>query len=243
MIQFLRYLPRLASLGVDAAFECPPPLLPLVQSMAGAPKIIAARNEPPDPSAFDACIPLLSLPLVVGADWAQVPASPYLRAQESRAQALAAEWRSGGRRALGIVWRASRFDNRRSTRLATMLSLASTGYQLVSLQTGLSKDERSDLDGRRVPDAGTGFRDFGDSAAAIAALDKIITVDTATAHLAGALGKPTWLLLSEPAATRWMLEREDSPWYPSMRLFRKPGDSPWEVLFERLALELDREAF
>jgi len=252
MIQFLRYLPCLARRRIDAVFECPPPLTRLVAHMPGAPRWIAARHEAPDPAGFDACLPLLSLPLLLGGRWQDVPAPPYLTADERAAARLAAAWRKpdanprtgdtapAGR--TGIVWRASGFDASRSASLQSMLELAGAGVRLVSLQTGLSDDERGMLARHGVPDAGSDFGDFRDTAAALAAVDRLITVDTATAHLAGALNRPAWLMLNQPAATRWMLGREDSPWYPAMRLFRKRNDEPWDALLARLRAALARES-
>ncbi|MSQ71227.1 MAG: hypothetical protein EXR27_08065 [Betaproteobacteria bacterium] len=242
MMQFLRYLPALTRNGIDAVFECPPPLARLVAHMGDTPQCMEARHEAPDTALFDCCVPLLSLPLILGAEWRDVPTPPYVAADTSAAASLAGAWGPPTVRRVGIVWRASSFDAIRSATLQSMLMLAQPGVQLVSLQTDLRDEERSALAAHGIPDAGSGFGDFYDTATALAAVDRLITVDTAIAHLAGAMDKPVWLMLNQPAATRWMTGCEDSPWYPSMRLFRKRNDEAWDALLERISAALVRDA-
>ena len=238
IIQHLRFLPAVAARSRACAFECPPPLMALVRRMPGAPALIEAGNQPPNPDGFDCHAPLLSLPFLLGISAKTLPHSPYLAADAVRAPALRAGWKTDGKHLVGIAWRASTFDPRRSLALAQLLDAFAPlagGARLVSLQKDISAEEGALLSQHGGIDAGSGFGSFDDSATALAALDTLVCVDTAVAHLSGALARTTLLLLNEPAAVRWMLNRDDSPWYPSMRLLRKGGDTPWPQLLEKAA--------
>lgn len=246
IIQHLRFLPQVATrlhgTGAACAFECPPPLARLVRRMPGAPPLIEASNSAPDSSGFDCCAALLSLPLLLGANANKLPLPPYLQADVSRARALRAAWQQDKTPLLvGLAWRASAFDARRSLALADLLEALLTtrsDMRLVSLQKDITEAERALLTRHDAIDAGSMFNDFDDTAAALAALDSVICVDTAVAHLAGALARPVSLLLNEPAATRWMLARTDTPWYPSMRLYRKRAEQAWAPLLKQAAAAL-----
>jgi len=246
IIQHLRFLPRLADrLGPDGscAFECPPPLAALVRRMPGAPALITAGNQAPALPGFDCQAALLSLPHLLGISDDALPQSPYLCADTARAAALRASWSQGGACPLvGIAWRASSFDTRRSVGLSVVLDAfaarvqsVAPGVRLVALQKDISTGEQSLLSQRGSIDAGAAFDSFDDSAAALAALDSVVCVDTAVAHLAGALGVQTTLLLNEPAAVRWMLGRTDTPWYASMRILRKSAEQSWSGLLAQAA--------
>jgi tetratricopeptide (TPR) repeat protein len=249
IIQHLRFLPAAAErAGANGAvaFECPPPLAALVRRMQGAPSLIVAGNAAPDPTGFDCQAPLLSLPHLLGTKAGALPPTPYLRADAIRAAGLRTAWSGGsGDRLTGIVWRASAFDARRSLALADLLetfTFAPDGgrHRLVSLQKDLSEAERALLAQAGAIDAGSGFDSFDDTAAALFAVNNVVCVDTAVAHLAGALARPTLLLLNEPAAVRWETRREDSPWYASLRLLRKGGEDDWRGLLARAAALLPR---
>ena len=244
IIQHLRFLPlavqRIAQVGGGSCnFECPPPLLTLLQRMPGAPTIIAAGEMAPELSSFDCQAPLLSLPLLLGCRADALPSTPYLRADQPAADVLGQAWRQRDtRRLVGIAWRASSFDPQRSLTLAALLAAfapRATELRLVSLQKDISAEERALLTLHEGIDAGANFDSFDDTAAALAAVDSVVSVDTAVAHLAGALARPTLLLLNEPAAVRWMPDVEDSPWYGSLRLLRKNANDDWEVLLRRAA--------
>lgn len=245
IIQHLRFLPAMAAKTRDCAFECPPPLLALARRMPGVPALIAAHNSAPDLSAFDCHAPLLSLPFLLGFSAGTLPQAPYLEADAARAAALRLSWRAEGKHLVGIAWRASSFDLRRNLALAQLLGALSAiggSAQLVSLQKDISAEERALLLQHGGIDAGSGFDSFDDTATTLAALDTIVCVDTAVAHLAGALARPTFLLLNEPAAVRWMLNRNDSPWYPSMRLLRKSAGDDWDGVLRRAAALLSTVA-
>jgi tetratricopeptide (TPR) repeat protein len=231
IIQHLRFLPLARARVGGLAFLCPVPLVRLVA--ASFPDIeIVATGAPLSWDRYAACAPLLSLPHVLDLDWATLPRAPYLRAEPGRRA-------DSGLRRVGIVWRSSRFDSRRDCQLEELLEIEQAGAQAVSLQHEPTAEEEARL-GARLATAPV--RDFYDTAKMIEGLDAVVSVDTSVAHLAGALGAPTWVLLGEPAATRWMLEREDSPWYPSMTLLRKRDTDAWAPCVARAARAL-RERF
>jgi ADP-heptose:LPS heptosyltransferase len=142
---------------------------------------------------------------------------------------------------IGFVWSGSAFDPARNAALADFLPLVDLNARLVSLQKDVAESEQRQLSEHGIESAGPAFRHFGDTRDAILALDAVVTVDTAVAHLAGALAKPTWLLLNERAATRWMMNRADSPWYPTMRIRRRRGGEHWREMVADVAREIERE--
>jgi hypothetical protein len=209
---------------------------------------VVALGDPLPP--IDLRCPMLSLPRVLGTNRVEdIPAAiPYLRADP----VAVAHWRRRtealpGLR-VGLVWHGNpedvRMDRRRSMPLAHMAPLVEVpGVSLVSLQVG---DAARQLSGS--PLAGTlhdwtaEFADFADTAALIEALDLVIGVDTAVVHLAGALGKPVWLLNRFDTCWRWLLGRDDSPWYPTLRQFRQPSAGDWQGVMERVRAALAAEA-
>ena len=142
---------------------------------------------------------------------------------------------------IGLIWSGSAFDRTRNADLAHFLPLLDLNAKLVSLQKEVAQDEEQQLSDHGIENAGSAFRHFGDTRDAILALDAVVTVDTAVAHLAGALAKPTWLLLNEPAAVRWMMHRADSPWYPTMRIRRKHEGEHWREMVIDVTREIARE--
>lgn len=241
IIQHLRFLPAMRARSSACAFECPPPLVALVRRMPGAPEVMPANNQPPQTTDFDCHAPLLSLPFLLGMSAKTLPHAPYLAADAARASALRAGWKAEGKHLIGIAWRASTFDPRRSLALAPLLEAFTAlgdSVRMVGLQKDINAEEGALLLQHGGIDAGAGFDSFDDTATALTALDTIVCVDTAVAHLAGALARPTLLLLNEPAAVRWMLDRNDSPWYPSLRLLRKGADDDWDGLLRRAAAQL-----
>ncbi len=226
-IQFLRYAPLVAARGGTVTVEIQKPLVRLAARIPGITVVARGESLP----AFHVQCPLLSLPLALGTTLDSIPATtPYL----SVAAEQLAQWRSrlcNGFK-VGIAWAGSavhRNDRNRSIpleRLAPLLEIE--GPRWFSLQVG---ERAADLAGRKgVINLAPELTDFGETAAAIAALDLVITADTAVAHLAGALGKPVWLMLPFVPDWRWLLGRADSPWYPSMRLFRQPRAGDWDAV-------------
>lgn len=227
MLQHLRFLAPAARRTQGIAFLCPPPLRRLVA--ASFPQVaLLDPKQPVDWRAFSACIALLSLPHALDADWDSLPGTPYLAVSPPPGG------RPGG---VGIVWRSSAFDPARNCALEALLPLQQGGHALVSLQADLNPEEQATLRSKDIP-ARAG-EDFYGTAEAMRPLDAVVTVDTAPAHLAGGLGIKTFLLLNEPAAVRWMQQREDTPWYPAMRLLRKRSGEAWETLVSRVRKELD----
>ncbi len=238
-IQCLRYLPRVAAMGWKIVAELPRELIQLATCLKAADITIAAIGDPL-PTADLQC-PFLSLPAICGTiPWAP-PSASYLRAEPDLSRA----WRARlGKESLniGIVWQGNpsqKNDRNRSARLAEFRPLSAIdGVHLVSLQKNYGTEQLENLpDGMRVDRLGPDYDSggFHDTAAVIAGLDLVIGVDTAVAHLAGSLGVPTWLLLCKVPDWRWLMEREDSPWYPSMRLFRQEHPGDWSAVFHRIA--------
>ncbi|HEX4795161.1 MAG TPA: tetratricopeptide repeat-containing glycosyltransferase family protein [Humisphaera sp.] len=236
-IQFFRYVPPVCDRGAKVILLVPASL----KRLMAAQNVCEVFDESDRLPTFDVQCPLGSLPHRFATRLDSIPATtPYLNAPTS----LARDWnarlaQSAGTLKVGLVWSGNprhQQNHLRSLPPAELTPLKGVeGVQFFSLQKDAPESARPDL---QMIDWTSELRDFADTAALIAGLDLVIAVDTAVAHLAGALGKPTWLLLSEPAEWRWLLTREDSPWYPTMRLFRqsKPGD--WATVIERVAVEL-----
>jgi Tfp pilus assembly protein PilF len=239
-IQFVRYAPLLAARGARVVLEVQPQLVRLLSGMGGVHTVLPRKAQLPD---FDFHCPLLSLPLAFGTELETLPAGvPYIAPPAE----TVAVWqgRLPQRRPLvGLAWsgeRAHDNDLNRSIRLETLAPLLDgPDVQFVSLQHDLREDDAPFLQSRAdVFQIGQEFSDFADTAAAIAQLDAVISVDTAIAHLAGAMGKPLLLLLPFAADFRWLRERRDSPWYPTARLSRQPQFGDWAGAVEALRQEL-----
>jgi tetratricopeptide (TPR) repeat protein len=238
-IHFCRYIPLAAARGASVVFECQPSLAALMKSLApcaGLPAFpVLSPREPLPPADFH--VPLLSLPGMFTPDLASIPARvPYLTPPPDKA-ATWADRLPGNRPSAGIVWAGNpqRQDDRLRSCPPDALApiLAVDGIDFFGLQKGPSGDA---VPG--ITDLGPLLEDFGDTAAVIQRLDLVITVDTAVAHLAGALGKPVWVMLGHAADWRYLLDRDDSPWYPTMRLFRQVETGAWQPLTERIAQAL-----
>lgn len=224
-VQFVRYASMLRALGAHVTLECPASLNTLLEGSNVADRLIAPGDPRPE---VDAWTPLMSLPGLFGTDMDSIPADcPYLSAATADVPMAPDE------RALkvGIVWRGSLTNNRgrfRSCALSDLEPLTDVpGIQVFSLQTELAPEDAARLELLGIVDLGSGFDDFSGSAAAVQSMDLIVSVDTAMAHLAGALGKSVWTILSAMPDWRWLLDRDDSPWYPTMRLFRQRRVSDW----------------
>ena len=241
-IQFARYLPLIQTRGGNVVFGCQPALAGLMAGLVGADKVIAQPGPWP---ACDMHMQLLSLPGIFGTTLATIPKDiPYLHAKHDLVDRWRGEIRRGENRfQVGIVWQGSMTikGDRRSCHLSQFAPLAEIpNVSLVSLQVGAATAE---IAGASFPivDLGSRFdkNSLDDLAAVIANLDLVVTVDTAAAHLAGALGVSVWTLLQFVPDWRWLLDRNDSPWYPTMRLFRQKRWGDWEEVFERVATELE----
>ncbi len=238
-LHFCRYLPLLADQNIRVVFECQAPLVDLMKSLGGGEDrldlSVIARGSPL-PEA-DAHIPLLSLPAHFETTLETIPADvPYLSAPAAAAETWARRL-AGDTPAVGLVWagNAERQDDwMRSCPPAAMATILDIdGIRFFSLQK-----DGPPLENVAVEPLGPDLIDFCDTAAAIQAMDLVVSVDTAVAHLAGALGKPVWVVLGAAADWRYMLDRDDSPWYPTMRLFRSPGLGDWTDVADRVASAL-----
>jgi hypothetical protein len=247
-LHFVRYIPWVKERGGTVIVECLPELLRILAGVQGIDRLVS-RGSPLPP--FDVQMPLMSLPRVFETSLPNIPASvPYLRTDLK----LVAHWRrrvAPSTYSVGMAWQGSptyRYDRQRSIPLACFASLAQVqGVRLFSLQKGPGREQLLalhysgsrfvfDLDENLDETAGP----FIDTAAVMTHLDLIISSDTAIPHLAGALGIPVWVPLPYVPNWRWLLEREDSPWYPTMRLFRQSRPGRWEDVFERMAEELGK---
>jgi Flp pilus assembly protein TadD len=229
-IQFCRYIPLIDAPG-NVVFEAPPALLKLFRSLPGVSRLIPRGKTLP---AFDLHCPIMSLPHVFGTTLETIPAGvPYLAADPRRV----AKWRERlasveGRR-VGLVWAGNwgRGDDRwRSITLDRLAPLGGVdGVSLVSLQKGPPAEQtRYPPPGMAIHDWTDDLHDFADTAALIAALDLVIGVDTAVSHLAGALGRPIWVVNRFDSCWRYLMDRPDTPWYPTMRQFRQPRLADWD---------------
>lgn len=244
-IQFVRYVIPAAARGARIVLECQPPLLRLfghaLAGTGGPVAAVVAKGDALPP--FDRQVPLISLPHVLGTTLSTVPAPiPYLSAHEADIAAWRLRLAAACRRRIGLVWAGNRRhenDRNRSLPPAALAPLVAGGNAaFFSLQVPASEEDLAALPGGRVIDLAPDLADFAQTAAALEALDLVITVDTAVAHLAGALGRPTWLLLPYVPEWRWLLDRDDSPWYPTVRLFRQRSPGDWQGVLDHVAAAL-----
>ncbi|QYD69774.1 tetratricopeptide repeat protein [Paraburkholderia edwinii] len=246
-LQFVRFVDRLTESGARVVLRVQNALLPLLQHYRGAAEVIGERAPVP---AFDFHIPLLSLPLALKLREADFAATgPYLHAPES----LVAQWDdlfagATERPRVGLVWSGSRMllndrNRNRAIALEQLQPLLDAQADFVSLQHDVRESDRAyltELEARGVlRDVSSRLATFADTAALISRLDLVIGVDTAVAHLAGALGKPVWIALPFMPDWRWQLNRSDSPWYATARLFRQTARGDWASVIAALRAQLD----
>lgn len=244
-IQFARYIPQVAERCGEVVLGCSPDLARLLAPIPGV-KSVHSRWDLIPPYRVYAL--LSSLPGIFGTELDTIPAEiPYL----SVPPALVRKWAEkldealpGRQLRVGLAWAGRPThpnDRRRSMRLADLAPLARlSDVALVSLQQRFPQRDQPSAHLVPLIDLTADLTDFAETAAAIVNLDLVVTVDTSISHLAGALGKPVWVMLPTPADWRWMLERSDSPWYPTMRLFRQQRAGDWSGVVEAIAAELDR---
>ena len=241
-IQFVRFAPMVASRCARVILVCAPALKPLLEGSPGLSVVVAASDAAPE---FDACCSLLSLPRILGMTLPTLPAGvPYLTVDPERVRRWKARLAPDeDTMKVGLVW-ATQSTNRTAQERTLALDLFAplagiAGVTYFSLQKGPAGAQ-----GARPPagmvlrDCASELHDFAETAALLSRLDLLISIDTAAAHLAGALGRPVWTLANWPPEWRWLLAREDSPWYPTMRLFRRQRDEAWGEVISRVALVL-----
>ncbi len=246
MLQFVRYAGLLRDKGARrVSLQAYPDLVALLSAMPGIDQVVSTDNERP---AADLCTPVMSLPLAFGTGVATVPAPvPYLAVPPDRL----ARWRDRlgppARRRVGIAWSGSIHSYRRSAMPAALLGpvLTLAGVDFHCLQTEINEADRAWLaenqPGLHLHDSE--LTDFADTAALMSLIDLVITIDTAVAHLAGALALPVWIMLPFSPDWRWLLGRDDSPWYPTARLFRQPDRGRWDAVVQAVAAALRRLAW
>lgn len=228
-IQFVRYVPLVVQRGGKVILQCRKELKRLMENLPGVDGFCSPGEPLPQ---FDAHCPLLSLPLAMGTTVQTIPAQiPYLRALGKRKL-------DGEGPHIGLAW-AGTLDNRdahnRHIPVHELSPLAKIKATFHSLQVGPAAADFQRVPELKMTDHSSELNDFADTAALVDALDLVITVDTAVAHLAGAMGKRVWLMLSAVPEWRWLLDREDSPWYPTMRLYRQKSAGDWRGVVARIA--------
>lgn len=251
-LQFVRFLPLIAGkvrqAGGKLVFCCFASLLTLVQrSLGDVVETIVAHDQPSSNwPAFDYHLPLASLPLILGVTLDQLPVmTSYLKADRAKDGVSPSQRAPEGRRIrVGLVWRGSSTHKRSQLRAVDPLTLATTfgrvrGIEFVSLQLDAGSDSQVMRDaGLQLTDRTEELRSFDDTALLLQSLDLMITVCTSVAHLAGALGVPTWVLLDVNPHWTWMTGRSDSPWYPSIRLYRQQEYGQWDPVLAQVARDL-----
>jgi tetratricopeptide (TPR) repeat protein len=242
-INFVRYLPRVKDKGGYVTLAVKKSLLRLFSKLDGLDELVQATKETTPTGRFDLHVPLMDLPLIFNTTVKTIDdCVPYLFADSTEAQS----WRTkltGPEFKVGIVWAGSsthKNDRHRSCSLEHFLGLTQVpSVRLYALQKGPAANQLREIeDNTLITNIADQFEDFADTAAAIENLDLVISVDTAVLHLAGAMGKPVWALLPFVPDFRWMLDRTDTPWYPTMTLFRQNRLGGWDDVFERLTEQL-----
>jgi hypothetical protein len=240
-IQFCRYIPWVCSRCPQVVVVADPLLHPLIRQTHRALELVGHWDRCPP---FAAYCPLSGLPRLYGTTLGTIPSNvPYLHADPARAEAWCARLQDllqPGTRRIGIAWAGRSTHNNDLNRSMSLLAFAPIaaldGVSLVSLQKGSAQGAIANyFDRAPLLNLGAEIADFADTMAIVETLDLVITVDTAVAHLAGAMGKPVWILLSYAPDWRWLLERSDSPWYPTARLFRQPSPGDWGSVARRVA--------
>jgi tetratricopeptide (TPR) repeat protein len=244
-IQFIRYAPRVKARGATVILECQPELANLFETAPGIDRVIAKGESAPP---FDFHAALRSLPHLFGATLDTIPAgAPYLNARDGLVAAWRARLTSPGPN-IGLVWRGNPshvHDRKRSVAAELFAELCAVpGVNWLSLQKEARPEEIAALSRHgeiqaNIRDCGPLLTDWAETAALASCLNLIVTVDTGVAHLAGALGRPAWVLLPFNPDWRWLLHRRDSPWHPTLRLFRQPAPGDWGAVFRALRQELE----
>jgi tetratricopeptide (TPR) repeat protein len=236
-IQFSRFIPLLAQMGAIVTLACDRRLHEVMRGLSGLSQVVE-RDGPLPP--YDFWVDQMTLPLLLGITPESIPlANGYLAAEAHETAVWRARLGTGG---IGLVWAGNpdhSNDSRRSLAFENFAPLLARGGRYVSLQAG---PRAADAAGSFVRDLSPYLTNYARTAAIIAGLDLVITVDTSVCHLAGALGVPCWVLLPQAPDWRWILGRDDTPWYNSMRLFRQPHPGDWQEPISRIASALHRDS-
>jgi tetratricopeptide (TPR) repeat protein len=238
-IQFARYAQVLADRGARVVFEVEPALYDLLRTLPGVDTLVRQRDPLP---AFDLYCPLMSVPIGCGTTLETVPcAVPYLRTNPAKVWAWQDRLGPKTRSRVGLVWSGStthQADHLRSLELSELLDALPDGFDYVSLQKEIRPADIAAVQASGMAHFGDELLTMDDTAALCACIDLVIAVDTSVAHLAGALGLPVWVLLPHMPDWRWLLDRSDSPWYPSARLYRQQQRSDWSAPLAQVQADL-----
>ena len=242
VIHFARYVALVEAEARSVTFEVPASLLRLFEESGLAKNLITTGEAPPE---FDCHVPLLDLPQLLNTALETIPGrDPYLTVPGKREESWAERMQTNENFRLGIVWAGDpihKNDRNRSIAASEFLPLTDiAGLSVYSLQVD-SEGEAAEIFGDNVTDLAPSLTDFAETAAAMRNLDLIVSADTSVVHLAGALGRPVWTLLPFMPDWRWLLERDDSPWYPTMRLFRQHRRGDWQNVIERVRAALTKQ--
>lgn len=246
-LQMCRYVPKVQALGARIVMDVPLPLQPLLMQMTGVAQWVKPGETFPD---FDYYCHLMSLPLAFETRLETIPATvPYLKADAAKVAHWSAQLGEKKCKRVGLVWSGSTThlnDHNRSLELQNWLQHLPAGFDYVCLQKELRDVDRRILQessAQGLPTIrywGDAITDFTDTAALCELMDVVISVDTSVAHLAGALGKKLWVLLPFVPDWRWLLDRTDSPWYPTATLYRQPQPNDWNTVLQHVADDLTR---
>jgi tetratricopeptide (TPR) repeat protein len=238
-IQFVRFVPALERLGATVVLDIQPGLETIFRSIGPGVQFI---SDPDKPASFDFHCALLSLPAALGVSLDRVSGEAYLSADKKSAETWLAKIPASGVPRIGLAWSGSpthKNDHKRSIPLATLAPLLNEPIHWISLQKAVRpEDAMAVADNSRLNLTGDALVDFAATAALIETLDLVITVDTSVAHLAGAMGKPVWLMVATDVDWRWLKDRSDSPWYDSVRIFRQRQAGDWVDVVCRVHEEL-----
>ena len=242
-LQYCRYVKLVADLGADVIFEVQAPLVSFLAHLPGVSRVLAAGSPLPE---FDYQCPLLSMPLCFKTTLQSVPATiPYVHADADKVALWQARLGARNRPRIGLICSGGAAyvnDQNRSIPLAEWTARLPRDFEYVCLQKEYRDADQATLRANPwIASYAAEQKDFSDAAALVELMDLVISVDTAVGHLAGAMGKRTWRLLPYSSDWRWMLKREDSPWYPTMRLYRQQTAGDWSGVFGRVVADLRRE--
>jgi len=239
-LQFCRYVPLVAGLGAKVILHVQASLAGVLRDLPGVQSLLVRGETLP---AFDYHCPLLSLPLVFKTDLNQIPADvPYLRANAKKISAWHKRLGRPSKPRIGLVWSGSAEpDPLRSVPLQALLAVLPDNFEYISLQKEVWSRDTDALQHSAIRHFADEIHDFSDTAALAMLVDAVITIDTSVAHLVGGLARPTYLLLPYAPDWRWMLHRSDSPWYPTMQLYRQAQDKDWNPVLKQLVDDLQGE--
>jgi tetratricopeptide (TPR) repeat protein len=239
-LQFVRYVAKVQALGARVVLEVQAPLVPSLDGQLAVDALVMQGDPLP---SFDCHCPLMSLPLAFHTTLSSIPiAIPYLKSSPEKEHVWAGKLRPISELRVGLVWSGDprhQNDKHRSIALDELLTALPPGCAYVSLQSEIrDSDRQASENSDQLVHFGPELKDFSDTAALCAQMDVVVCVDTSVAHLSGAMGKPTFLLLPYNPDWRWLLERSDSPWYPTMHLYRQTQLGSWQSTLEKVRADL-----